>query len=131
MNDWDKLYCEINYLALLINRHTDYAVWLSMEGHVPWTSIRIAKSKKYYWDKIIDDEISRHVEKEGTGHYRDWNGSCSIEKLTKIRDQLKHILETGEVNYDGFDKMYYETWDYVFEQEKHTPHLPILTVVEK
>lgn len=52
MTDWDKIYLEINYLALLINRH--------------------------------------------------------------IRDQLKHILETDAADYEAFDKVAVETWEYVF-----------------
>lgn len=111
MNKWDKLYCEISYLALLVNRHTEYAVWIEMVGHVSWTTIKISKSKESYWQVIVEDEILRHTT---TSFHKDWNGSSAIDKLVNIRDQLKHILETGDVNYEAFEKHHYETWDYVF-----------------
>lgn len=107
MTDWDKLYLEINYLALLINRHTHYAVWVNMVGHVDWTEVQIAKSKKEYYSVIVSDQIDRR----GIDH--EWKGS-DIEKLTKIRDGLKHILETGKVDYEAFDKAFFEVWEYVF-----------------
>ena len=108
MSDWDRLYLEINYLALLINRHTHYAVWVNMVGHVDWTEVQIAKSKKEYYNVIVSDQIDR----EGIDH--EWRGANDIEKLTKIRDQLKHILETGNVDYEAFEKIAVETWEYEF-----------------
>lgn len=125
MNEWDRLYLEINYLALLINRHTDYAVWINMVGHVCWTEIKVSRNKINWSDVIIEDQISRHTPE---AYKNDWSYSSSIEKMTKIRDQLKFCLENGDFDYESFDKVFYEDFYYSFMEEKEEEYLPSIVL---
>lgn len=109
MTEWDRLYLEINYLALLINRHTKFAVWVAMEGHVSWTRIEVSSSKKAYNDKIITDEIVRHA--AGANFEKD---DQDIEKMIRIRNQLKRLLEEGNFDYEVMNREQVTSWEYSF-----------------
>ncbi|KZK99179.1 MULTISPECIES: hypothetical protein [unclassified Pseudovibrio] len=84
----DTLIIEIMSLAYKANLATDYAVFVSFDGHVSMLRVAIAKSKKEYQFKLAETYLLP---------------SCTatqlerFEKLERIRGRLQRLLDTGDI----------------------------------
>lgn len=83
----EKYIVEIMYLALLVQTHTEYCVFIDMLGHVNWLEIKIRKSKHDYNTEVANGRI--YINHEFTE-----------ARAVKIKAILTDILEKGQINYD-------------------------------
>ncbi len=96
-----KLMAEIGYLAYVVNAETDYCVFFEYSGHVDLIRLEICRSKDRYTETVASSE-----------HYSSDDGKEAWIK-SKIR-HLKHILETGGVDYSRMKRAVYEVASYEF-----------------
>lgn len=94
-----RLSGEITMLALLINQTTELAVFVDFPGHVEWLDISIRKSKERFNTILTEDRVS-------------FRRSDPVEKLKKIKLQLRKILRERKVNYNELDYSIAEVKNY-------------------
>lgn len=96
-----KLMAEIGYLAYAVNAETDYCVFFEYSGHVDLIRIQICRSKERYSDELASSD-----------HYSS-DGSKEAWLKSKI-NHLKHILETGQIDYSRMKRAVYEVASHEF-----------------
>lgn len=92
---------EIGYLAYVVNAETEYCVFFEYSGHVDLIRIQICESKERY-----------NTEVASTEHYSS-DGGKEAWLIAKIK-HLKHILETGEIDFERMKRTVREVSSYQF-----------------
>jgi hypothetical protein len=95
----DKLILECMALGYLINRTTEYAVFVDMAGHVESLSIRICRGKETGYN----DELAK-TEFKLDGKYERWDFENANQWLEMKRDMLKSIAESRDIPYDAMQR---------------------------
>ena len=90
----DKLILECMALGYLINRTTEYAVFVNLSGHIDSLEIHICRNKIYgYNDELVRTEFKLD------GKYERWDLENANQWLEMKRDMLKQIAETRDIPY--------------------------------
>lgn len=100
MDKETRLVIKILHLAYLVNRMTDYCVFINFSGHVNSLGIDIAESKKEWMTNVLQVEFSTCYKA-----WRDKNAPPLIAELEARAEILEHILTDHEI---PFDDMNYE-----------------------
>jgi hypothetical protein len=103
----DQIIIEIMHLAYLVQRHTNYCVFIEFHGHVEQLEVRIRASKEDWQTKVLDTQF--HTE------FKKWMAQKDPLAFYKAkRDILKRILDEGEVPYELCDVERYTVEEYSF-----------------
>ena len=92
----DKLILECMALGYLINRTTEYAIFVELSGHVDSLTIRICRNKIYGYN----DELAK-TEFRLDGKYEKWDFNNANHWLEMKRDMLKAIAESRDIPYEA------------------------------
>jgi hypothetical protein len=92
----DRLILECMALGYLINRTTEYAVFVNLSGHVDSLDVRICRGKETGYN----DELAR-CEFNLNGKYEKWEFDGANRWLEMKRDMLKEIAETRSIPYEA------------------------------
>lgn len=92
----DKIILEVMGLGYLINRTTDYCVFVDYSGHVDNMRIEICESKSRYNDQVAFSNFKCGYLETLTETMQDPNGWLKMK-----RDMLKEIAAKGEVDTSG------------------------------
>lgn len=98
------LVLEIMALAYAVDRRTDYAVFIDYSGHVEHLDVRIVRSKADWRDELATTEFNV-------------NGKYQLDGLGWLkvkRDQMKAILDEGEVDTSDMEAIATTTYEYAF-----------------
>ena len=106
MTEKDKLILEIMGLAYLVQRETEYAVFIDYSGHVDRLEIEIVESADRYQNKL--SSASFYPNK------LDWYTDDPLAWLKVKRDHLTHIIEHGEIDTGAMEAIVEQTVSYVF-----------------
>jgi len=101
----DCLVMEIMAMAYAVDRQTNYAVFIDYSGHVESLTVEITESKTRYTEKLATTEF--YV----TGKYE---STDNLGWLKAKRDQLKHIVDTHEVETSGMEEVSRRVVEYAF-----------------
>lgn len=96
-----KQMAEIAYLSYLVNAETNYCVFFEYSGHVDLVRVQICQSKDRYNEEIASSD-----------HYR--SDGDKIDWLASKIAHLKHILETGNVDYGRMNRTVSQVLQYEF-----------------
>lgn len=80
-------FCELVYLAKLVEDNTDYCVFINYSGHVDRLEIEICESKLEYQKRVTEAAIKTN--------YR-----FDKKQFGEIKKMLTGILDYGEIDYD-------------------------------
>lgn len=94
-----KLVLEVFTLAYLIQRNTDYCVWIRYSGHVDSCEIEIAESKKKWQNKVCETNFYNEFKKMW-----DADKDNPLLYLTSRRNVLKQILEDNDIPYSEMEE---------------------------
>ncbi|GIO25355.1 hypothetical protein [Oceanobacillus sp. J11TS1] len=99
MDEKSRLMAEITLLAMKLQNETNYAVFVSLSGHVEKMEIRVCKSKKKYLDDIASCEF-----------YTDRD----LERMQEVKEYLLGFIEKKKVDVNQLDYEIEEIKHYVF-----------------
>ena len=107
MDEKDKLVIEIIQLAYLVQRYTDFCIFIRYSGHVDALEIDIRQSVTSWQTEVLKTEI--------TQIYREYyqKGDC-LRDLKSKRDILLKIIHEHDVPYEDVDVEQYLVEQYSF-----------------
>ena len=108
MNEQDKLIIEIMQLGYLVQRYTDYCVFVTFSGHVDQLEINIRKSKENWQTEVLKTEF--YTEYEKLARY-DKNPLAFLEAKRNI---LAQIIKENNIPYEECDVEQYVVNEYSF-----------------
>ena len=104
-----KLMFECIALAVLINEHTDYCVFIDFSGHIDTLDVSIRKNKDQYQIRLCETEMKTA--------YLSWyhEDKSDVNAWLKAkRDVLKQILDENDIPYDTMDEQIETLVTYIF-----------------
>jgi len=101
---YHKVVSELMYLAVMVNLHTDYCVFLDYSGHVYGLTVRITPTKEDFNTVLAEDDFQLKPFVSGDG----------IAWLERKRDILVQLLEGTEVQDLGLEAIHEVITKYAF-----------------
>lgn len=112
MSEKEKLIFEIMYLGYLVNKRTDFCVFVSYSGHVDSVSVRIASSKLDYNNEIASTEF--YDEDNQDGFIGDNNFIGDNKWIKSKKNHLENILKDNDIDFSQMEEVRKYTTTYYF-----------------
>jgi len=107
MDEKTRLVLEVMQLAYLVQRYTEYCIFIRYSGHIDSLEIDIRKSRKE-WDKeILKTEISKTYQEY-------YEKRDLLRELKTKRDVLAKIINEQRIPYEDVNVEQYLVEEYTF-----------------